>query len=483
MRAALTALVAMLVLAAGCGGADVGAGEASGAELLKPGALVYWETESDPESDQWQQVEELIMRFPDGERLIAEARKELESETEITWEDVEEALGGQTGFAVYARSMADVQFVAVMNPNDPEKTMALVERANKEEPEDPLIARRVDDYVVFSDKESSIDAALKGEDGQSLADDEEFKAGLEELPEDSLSRLYVDAAGALQAFGGADAESAQAFRMLGLDDIDFFAAWAKARDDGAELAGVLRGEGADKLLGAGEPYTSKLLELVPADAFAFTSFQGSGATEQFEALRDNPLYRMALGDIEQELGVKLDDLIGLFDGEVAFYAAPGAPIPALTLLLDSDDPAQALQTAKRLLTTLAGRTGGEVTEDGDVTTAVFEGFSINLAVVESTLVVTTTKNAIEDLQTSGDKLGDSDRYKDALGAAGVPDEYTALLYIDLEEAVRLVLSYAESSGEVIPPEVSRNLEPLRSLVGYGEKDGNLGKSLVFVEIE
>jgi hypothetical protein len=44
MRVALTALVALLVLAAGCGGADVGAGEASGAELIKPGAIVYWET-------------------------------------------------------------------------------------------------------------------------------------------------------------------------------------------------------------------------------------------------------------------------------------------------------------------------------------------------------------------------------------------------------------------------------------------------------
>jgi hypothetical protein len=35
----------------------------------------------------------------------------------------------------------------------------------------------------------------------------------------------------------------------------------------------------------------------------------------------------------------------------------------------------------------------------------------------------------------------------------------------------------------VPPEVSRNLEPLRSLVAYGDKDGNLVKSLVFVGIE
>jgi hypothetical protein len=35
----------------------------------------------------------------------------------------------------------------------------------------------------------------------------------------------------------------------------------------------------------------------------------------------------------------------------------------------------------------------------------------------------------------------------------------------------------------VPGEVSRNLEPLRSVVGYGEKDGDSGTSLVFVEIQ
>ena len=93
-----------------------------------------------------------------------------------------------------------------------------------------------------------------------------------ELPEDSLSRVYVDVASAFETFG--QGKEAQALRMLGMHQLDFAGAWAKARDDGAELAGVLRGEGADKLLGTAEEYKSALLDLVPADALRRCDLQG-----------------------------------------------------------------------------------------------------------------------------------------------------------------------------------------------------------------
>ena len=486
MRVAWAVLISMLVLvAAGCGSEDVGAGEASPAELVKAGALVYWEIEGDPESDQWQQVEELVRRFPDGEKWIAELRKDWEKDVEVSWEETKEALGGESAVVVYATSMTDVQFVGLLHPEDVDKTMAFVEKANKSEddPDDKLIARKVDDWVVVSDKEASIDAALKGESGQALADVQAFEDGMANLPEDSLSRVYVDVAKALDVFGTGEPEAARAFQMFGLNQIDFAGAWAKARDDGAEVAGAVSGEGADKLLGAADEYSSNLLDMVPADAFAFASFQGEGTTAQLESLDDNPLYAQALREFEREVGVKLTDVVRLFQGEVAFYAAPGAPIPELTLLVDSENPQQARESADRILRALATRVGGEVTEDGDVTTASFEGVSINLATVDETLVVTTSKAGISMLRDGGDKLADTDRFKDALDAAGAPDQYTGLFYVDLAEAIELATGFASTSGETIPPEVSRNLEPLRSLVGYGEKDGSLNKSLVFVGIE
>ena len=485
MRVAWAVLVSMLVLvAAGCGGENVGVGQESGAELLKAGALLYWETASDPDSDQWQQVEELLKRFPDGERWIAELKRELESEEGVTWEgDVKPALGDQTVVAVYAKSMTDISFVGMTNPDDPDKTVALAEKLNETDEGDDAVTRVVDDWVVISDKEASIDAALKGDGGQALADADGFKSALEELPDDALTRVYFDPAAAMDALGNADDEGGQAFGMLGLDDLDFAGAWAKAKDDGAEIAAALSGEGADRLLGTGDPYSSKLLDRVPADAFAFYSFRGDGLKRQLERFQGNPLYAMGLREVENELGVKIADLVGLFEGEVVFFARQGAPIPELTLLLDAAKPAEARQSADRLLRTLAERAGGEVTEDGDITTAAFEGFTVNLASAEGMIVLTTSKDAIADVRGDGETLGDAERYKDALEAAGAPEEYTGLMYVDLAEAVDLIMGFATSSGEDIPSEVRRNLEPLRSVVAFGEEDGSLSSSLVFVEIE
>jgi hypothetical protein len=482
MRPLYAALLATLVLVgAGCGSENVGAGESAGAELLKPGALVYADLDSDPESDQWKQVEELVLRFPDGEKWLAELKKEIETGSDITWEEAHETLGGDSAVAVYANSMTDVKVVALLRPDDVDEALELIERIQKEEPDDPLITRRLDDWIAVSDKEESIDAALKADGGQALADNEEFQEGMAELPDDALGRVYVDVAAAFETFGRGP--EAQALRMFGLDELDFAGAWAKARDDGAELAGVVRGEGADKLLGASEAYSSDLLDLVPADAFAFVTFRGTGIGEQVGALRANPLYGSALKEFEQETGVTVAEVLRLIDGEVAFYAAPGVPIPELTLLVRPDDPAQARESAERLLRALAAMAVGEVTEDGDVTTAIFDNFTVNLGMVDNTLVLTTTKDAITALGSSSEKLADTDRYKDALEAAGAPDQYTGLAWIDLKQTIDLIMGFASLSGETVPPDVSRNLEPLRSLIVYGEKDGNLVKSLVFVGIE
>ena len=482
MRLVWAALVSALVLvAAGCGSENVGAGEAAGAELLKPGALVYADLDSDPDSDQWKQVEELVLRFPDGEKWLAELKNEIESGSEITWEEAHETLGGDSAVAVYASSMTDVKVVALLRPDDVDEALKLIERIQQEEPDDPLVTRRVDDWIAVSDKEESLDTALKAEGGQALSDDEAFQDGMTELPDDALGRVYVDVASAFETLGSGP--EAQALRMFGLDELDFAGAWAKARDDGAEVAGVAQGEGADKLLGAAEEYSSDLLDLVPADAFAFISFMGTGIGEQVGALRENPLYGSALEEFEQETGVTVAELLRLIDGEVAFYAAPGAPIPELTLLVRPDDPAQARESAERLLRAVAAMEVGEVTEDGDVTTAVFDDFTVNLGMADETLVLTTTKDAIADLGSAGEKLADTDRYKDALETAGAPDQYTGLAWVDLEETIDLIMGFASVSGDSMPPEVSRNLEPLRSLVAYGDKDGNLVQSLVFVGIE
>jgi hypothetical protein len=483
MRVAGVALLASLTLALGaCGGSDVGAGPASSAGLLKPGALVYWQTVSDPDSDQWNQAEELLKKFPDGDRWIAQLKHALQDEG-VSWDvDVKPALGSVVDVAVYGRAGAESpSFVVLTNPAAEDKLLELVRKLNQKSDED-AVTRIVGDWVAVSTSQASIDAALKEEGGGSLAEDDAFKSAMGELPDDAFSRVYIDPARALELAEGTMERKALA--MFGLDKLEFAGAWAKTKTNGAEIAAALRGEGADQLLGTGEPYESKLLDKVPADAFAFVTFQGGGLRGQLDRIRGNPLFELGLRDFEREFGVDVDEVSALLDGEVAFYARPAAsPLPEFTLLLDSQKPAEARASAERILRLAADRLGGEVTEEGDVTTARFGGFMIAVGTKDGAVVLSTSTNVFS--RSVADGLGDSERYKGALDAAGAPDQYTGLAYVDITQAWELVRSYLGFSGEndELPPSVSRNLEPLKSLVAYGTRDGSLSTSLAFLEID
>jgi Protein of unknown function (DUF3352) len=485
MRGVYAALLAAFVLAAaGCGSGEVGAAGPSPAEQLKPGALVYWEVSTDPDSDQWQQVQDLLNRFPDGDKLVARLRK-MVTEEGVDWEqDVKPALGLTTALALYAGPGGrGPHAVGLTNSDDPDKTVALAKKLDAKGG-GTTVTRVVGGWVALSDSEDAIDAALKGS-GAALADDAGFKSAMDKLPDDALTRLYADPAAALEALGNQEPDVRRAFGMLGLDDLDFAGAWAKAKDSGAEAAFTLAGDGASRALGTGEPYASALLERVPEDAFAFISFQGGAATGQVERFRSNPLYQMGVQQLERELGITVEDLLALFSGESALYARPAVPIPEVTLLLDVDNVQDARATAERLLRNIAGRAGGEMTEDGDVTTATFYGVAVSVGSVEGMLVVTTSRRAFDELSESGNKLSDSDRFKSALDAAGTPDEYTGLAYVDLSEAIALIQGYLGVAGgaDQVPPELGRNLEPLKSLVAWGTADGDSASGQAFLEID
>ncbi len=108
MRIVLAALLGALALGAvACGSEEVAAQTPSSAGLLRPGAIAYWQTVSDPDSAQWKQAEELINRFPDGDKWIAELKAKLLRDKKVSWEDdVRPALGDVVDLAAYAADLA-----------------------------------------------------------------------------------------------------------------------------------------------------------------------------------------------------------------------------------------------------------------------------------------------------------------------------------------------------------------------------------------
>jgi hypothetical protein len=375
----------------------------------------------------------------------------------VTWEeDVKPALGPVVDVAVYGGGGSkSPAVVGLTNPEDKDKLLALVRKLN-EGSDEPAVTRVVGDWVAISDREESIDAALKEQGGQTLADDDTFKSVLAELPDDALSRVYVDPARAIDLVG--PRKERQALSMLGLDALEFAGAWVKAREDGAELAFTARGEGADRLFGTGDPYSSELLDKVPADAFAFLSFQGDGLRRQLEAIRGNPLFAKGLRELEREYGIELDQLVSLLDGEVAFYARLGLPMPEFTLLLATTNEAGTKAAVERVLRGAPDQP------------------SLSVSTLDGIVVVSTAPDPLDNLRESGAKLPDRDAFEDALEAADVPEQYTGLAYVDLKVA-GLIAAFADSA------EVRRNLEPLRSLVAFGTKEGDEISARAVLEID
>ena len=105
------------------------------------------------------------------------------------------------------------------------------------------------------------------------------------------------------------------------------------------------------------------------------------------------------------------------------------------------------------------------------------------AVVDGKLVVSDSVAGITAPTSSGQKLSDDPAYQDATSAAGLPDQTTGMLYVNIKDTVPLIDSFASIGGSSLPPQVTSNLEHVRSLVLYGTGSGDTNTFKAFLEIK
>src|SRR5687767_3392321 len=94
-RLALLLIAALALLLPGCGGSEntAASGAAEVAAIVPADAPLLLAFETDPESEQWRQAEELLDRFPGKDRLLDELRRALAQEGISVEGDVLPALG------------------------------------------------------------------------------------------------------------------------------------------------------------------------------------------------------------------------------------------------------------------------------------------------------------------------------------------------------------------------------------------------------
>jgi hypothetical protein len=427
MKVRLAAALGVIALA-GCGGNDTTSGSAVG--LAPADALGYVELDTSLDSDQWGKVQALLDRFPSRPQLVEALDKQL-SEEQLQWErDVDPALGDTAAVIWVGQTAEDV--VWATQPDDEAKLGALVEKlADKAETE--YVIDEFEGWTLVAQRQSVIDL-LKAGDGE-LADDDGFQAGLDELPDDRVAYGWVR-------------EQALPDDVPNLQ-FEWIAGAIEARDDGAAATFVERLSGA-----AGQSYASRRVDEAPADALAFLSFDTASLRGQASSLA--PLASL--------LGIRVDQLLADIEGEGAFWVLPGVGFPELTLVLNTSSPE---------------RTQGQLRD-------LFDGapLPIRIGVVQGQVVATTASSPAQALERgrSGGSLADSEDFREAKDAAGMPDETLGFLYLDVADALPL-LSLAGFTGVDVPKDVLENLRPIRSVVAWSQADGSTSAQTVFVHIQ
>src|SRR5262245_14706967 len=261
MRVSLAALVAGCALAVtGCGGSEntAATGSEGAASIVPKSAALYVSVDTDLDSGQVKQFEDLLAKFPDRDKLFQEFHTQ-----QLDWKtDVAPALGSRVDVAVLDLKRENA--VGIVKPADEAKLNALLAKSD-----DKPVTRKVDGWTLIADDAATLDRFENARADGSLEGDARFQDAMDELPDDALAKLYVNGAAVTAAAdkAGAAADSK--------NNLDAFAAAVGAESSGLRLDGALKADLQDDLASI-QPYEPKLLEAAPKGAYAFLSGNGHG---------------------------------------------------------------------------------------------------------------------------------------------------------------------------------------------------------------
>jgi len=468
----LVLLAALALLLAGCGGSEntAASGASEVAAILPADVPLLLAFETDPESEQWGQAEQLLDRFPGKDELFDALSRELSKEGISAEGDLLPALGDDTYLAFL--DLDDEQdVVLITKPREPQKLQQLLR-----ESDEPSETRELDGWTLVAESAETLDRF--GTEGDRLNGSDWFEAAQDRVEDAALVTLYANGPALQDASAPEGCETAEP-----AGELDYAVGTLLAQDDGVRLLFEAGGEGAADLVG-----DETLLAHVPPRALAYLgapSFDaaGFGLTGQLRCALDEA----DAPDAERLLGVSYDDIIDLFAGGFAFYVGPGLVVPEFTLVLEPEDEARAIETLDELAETVSGffdaETGTRQIGEVDARELRLGPVTIVYGAGDGRVVVTTSPDGFDALDDAGDSLEDDDRFRDVLEAADVGDDAQVYAYLDLEGLIELLDVVSGFSEEGVPPEVQANLEPLESLVVWGDvSDPNEPEFGLFLQI-
>jgi hypothetical protein len=483
-------LVGAALLTTGCGGSSgtkLASGSAPDTAGLAPKDAAVWAfVDTDRTSGQWQALDAVLAKIPGAENLLDQALNQIGStEKKLDFQtDVQPALGKAVVVVLTAGSSDPV---VLLKPTDEAKLRALLQTATT-----PPVTGTRDGWTEVAQTQKGLDAYEAALGGGTLADSDLFARAMNGLPQEALARVYVDTKGLAPALTKAAGTAGGALGSLPIPGVGK-AAGTQGSIDAKALARLgtiglaisagdhtLRVDGSVETSSDLQPqaFSPTLLERVPGDALAAFSFSGQGATKQLQDAIAGAGAK-ALDQLRQSLGVSLDELVGLADGQVVAYVRPGLIIPEVTVVLDPRDPAQALQTLDTVAAKLAGRFGGKVTETTQGTRRLKQVRVSILSIVwgrdGDRVVLTTAPRGIDDFDGGGAKLVDSARFKRAAADVGLGKETGGFAYVDVKGLAPLLDTLASAAGSGSDATFKKVVDALSAIDGVAFNSAVDGK--------
>ncbi len=503
--------------------------DGKGAAAVPADALAFVSVNIDRESDGWKKFIEVSSRFPGFAKVAADFQKEISTPsgdgTDFA-KDIEPWLGGEVAVGVIGIDISDpqspkAQVVGYVESKDDAAAAAAIAKGGDAKPAADYQGYKVfdgtsegdsqemwagvgDGALLIATSEADLHTGIDtraGDQAASLAGSADFGATLGKLPQNNMAVVYVNGAKAADllkvALAAAQAQTANDGGVAGSAAAGLAASQAqlqKAVDQLASLKGIGMSFGAEdagyrlRTVVTGDPayigqmggvYSPKLLERVPADAYAFVSFRdlGKNLQPQIEALlAQQPSAKDQLEQAEAMLGLSLnDDVFPMLMNEHALFVGPGLPV-GVGLLLTPTDQEGAAKVMRQLvaLGTQAqpGTVASDITGGQQVT---IQGLPVVWRQVDGVL-------AISNVASAGDKpsqnLSQSPSYQAALAAAGTPAEVSQLAFVDVQKAI--AAGQALSGG--YSAEAMANLAPLTSIVAWSESADDTATADLFVGV-
>ena len=413
------ALLVAAALVTGCGGSKP-AGDA--AELVPPNAVAFVSLQTDLGS-----LPQVVDRFPFGPTVLRAVRQGLRLKASMGPRlDLALFKGGMVGFTQPAD---EKQFEATLGPKQ--------------------VHARIRGWTVFTDNAALLDLV------------QHHKGKLSELP------AYTDAFGRLPAAAvvrayGASAASGLALGVAGLGgslpNLRNATKWTAVALTSSANALKLEVH-AKGTTGPAEQSSSDLVAQVPADSVLAIGLGSIGRLP---------------GNL-QAGGLDLQAISDALGDEAVAYVRAGLPFPEVTIASKPNDPRKAMRDVGRLIRKLGKTKAPPVltTVDGVVLQDVALGaIDIYYGTFDGLFVVSDSTAAVTALRSSGDKLK----------VAGLPEKTNGFLYIDVERALPAVRAFAKLANQKVPRELDANLKPLKTLVVYGTRDGDVQSIVALLQV-